>query len=219
MAINGNNPYMKGDIDMEIIKSWLYEHRIMLLMSLIIGLAWLFLHATAIAGGQGGEERHINQVLRLHILAHDDTPQEQALKLAVRDGIWAYMGDVGSRAASLDEARDIVAENLSYIEAAAHRIVQANGGIDHKVKAQLVQNQTFPAMSYAGIVFPQGRYEALQITIGAGEGSNWWCVMFPAMCLMEVTQAQVIETPEIALEEVIVRPRFRLVETWQGMFN
>ena len=204
---------------MEIIKKWLDDNRNMMLLAVITGLAWMFLHATAIAGGQEGEARHINQVLRLHILAHDDTPEEQALKLAVRDGIWTYMGDVGSRAASLEEAREIVAENLIYIEAAARKIVQAYGGIGHEVRAQLTQNQTFPAMSYAGIIFPQGRYEALQITIGAGAGSNWWCVMFPAMCLMEITQAEVIENPDTALQEVIVRPRFRLAEVWHDIFN
>ncbi|MDR2182598.1 MAG: stage II sporulation protein R [Clostridiales bacterium] len=202
---------------MDMIKNWLYEHRIMMLLSVIIGVAWLFLHATAIAGSQDGEARHINQVLRLHILAHDDTPREQALKLAVRDGIWAYMYDVGNRAASLDEAREIVAENLPYIEAAARRIVQSYGGTEHGVTARLAENQAFPAMSYAGIIFPQGRYEALQITIGAGAGSNWWCVMFPAMCLMEVTQAEVVEAPSSGA--TAVRPRFRLAEAWRSIFD
>jgi len=196
---------------MDVIKNWLNDNRTTLLLAVIIGMAWMFLHATAIAAREDGEARHINQVLRLHILAHDDSPQEQALKLAVRDGIWIYMGDVGSRAASLEEAREIVAENLPYIEAAARKILEANGSIDHDVTARLVYDQSFPAMSYAGIIFPKGRYESLQITIGAGAGSNWWCVMFPAMCLMEVTQAEVVEVPQ-ASSDVIIRPRFRLAE-------
>jgi len=204
---------------MEFIRDWLYENRIVMLWAFVFGLAWIFLHATAVAGSQDGEARHVNQVLRLHILAHDDTAQEQALKLAVRDGIWAYMYDVGNRAASLDEAREIVAENLPYIEAAAARIVQAYGDVNHEVTVQLAQNQAFPAMSYAGIIFPQGRYESLQITIGAGNGSNWWCVMFPAMCLMEITQAEVIDSPPATTQEIIVRPRFRLAEAFQGVFN
>jgi stage II sporulation protein R len=199
--------------------NWLDENKIMMLLAIIIGMAWLFLHATAIAGSQSGEARHINRVLRLHILAHDDTPGEQALKFAVRDGIWAYMYDVGGRAANLDEAREIAAEYLPYIEAAARKIVQSHGGADHEIAVRLSQSQTFPAMSYAGIIFPRGRYEALQITIGAGAGSNWWCVMFPAMCLMEITQAEVLEVPRAAPREVIVRPRFRLAEVWQGIFD
>ena len=204
---------------MEMIKNWLDENKVMMLLAVVIGLAWMFLHSTAIAGSQGGEARHVNQVLRLHILAHDDTPDEQALKLAVRDGIWAYMGDVGGRAANLDEAREIIGENLSYIEAAARKIVLTNGNSNHDVTVQLVQNQTFPAMSYAGIIFPQGRYEALQITIGAGAGSNWWCVMFPAMCLMEITQAEPVNPSQTAPQNVTVRPRFRLAEVWQDIFN
>ena len=202
-----------------LLYNWLDENKIMILLAVIIGMAWLFLHSTAIAGSQRGEARHINQVLRLHILAHDDTPAEQALKLAVRDGIWAYMYDVGGRAANLDEAREIVTEYLPYIEAAARRIVQSHDGADHDITARLSQSQAFPAMSYAGIIFPQGRYEALQITIGAGDGSNWWCVMFPAMCLMEITQAETLEVAQTAPQEVIVRPRFRLAEAWQSLFD
>ena len=203
---------------MDIIKIWLEENKITLLLSAIIGIAWLFLHATAVAGSQAGEARHINQVLRLHILAHDDTASEQELKLAVRDAIWAYMYDVGATATNLDEARAIVKENLPYIEAAAHRIMQSAGS-GHDVTVQLVQSQAFPAMSYAGIIFPQGRYEALQITIGGGHGSNWWCVMFPAMCLMEITQAQPLPDTPIAPQDTIVRPRFRLAEVWHGVFE
>ena len=207
----------KGDIVMRMIKGWLDENRIMILTAVIMGMAWMFLYATAVAARESGGERHVNEVLRLHILAHDDTPEEQALKLAVRDGLWAYMYDVGGRATSLDEAREIVAENLPHIEAAAREIVRLQGGADHDVAARLVKDQSFPAMSYAGTIFPQGRYEALQITIGDGLGSNWWCVMFPAMCLMEITQAEVIETPEVV--DVVVRPRFKLAETWKEMFN
>ena len=206
----------KGDVTMDLIKNWLNDHKIMMLLAVIIGVAWIFLHATAIAAREDGEARHVNRVLRLHILAHDDTTDEQALKLAVRDGVWAYMADVGHRAASLYEARAIVGQNLPYIEAAARQIAQKHGA-DHDITVRLVQDQTFPAMSYAGIIFPQGRYEALQITIGAGRGSNWWCVMFPAMCLMEVTQAETIAHD--APREVIVRPRFRLVEVWSGLFD
>ena len=201
---------------MEIIRNWLYEHRIMMLLAVVIGMAWIFLHATAVAVRESGEARHINQVLRLHILAHDDTDEEQALKLAVRDGVWAYMADVGGRATSLEEARATISEYLPYIEAAARKIAQAYGA-QHDITVQLTQNQTFPAMSYAGIIFPQGRYEALQIIIGAGAGTNWWCVMFPAMCLMEITQAETIALE--APEEVIVRPRFRLAEVWQSIFD
>lgn len=184
-----------------------------MLLAVVIGFAWMFLHVTAVAARDDGEMRHINQVLRLHILPHDDSDAEQALKLAVRDGIWYYMSDIGNYATSVEQAREITAQYLPYIEAAARRILNEHDS-EHDVSVQLVQNQNFPAMSYAGIIFPQGRYEALQINIGDGAGGNWWCVMFPAMCLMDVAQAEVVEDTQ--LQEITVRPRFRIAEILQG---
>jgi len=203
---------------MHKIKNWYTENKHILLASVVMGLAWVFLHSISIAARESDQPWFVNQVLRLHIVAHDDTPEEQALKLAVRDGIWPYLDGLTIDAVSMDEALTIVSNNLQDIEAITNYIVQENG-TQHNITVELVQNQHFPAMSYAGIIFPQGQYEALRIVIGDGSGNNWWCVMFPSMCMMDIVQGEVIELPEGANDEIIIRPRFRLAEAWQNMFN
>ena len=203
---------------MNKVKKWYKENRRIIFASVILGLAWTFLHSVSIAAGDRGQPWHVNQVLRLHILAHDNTPEEQALKLAIRNGLWVHVNDMTAYAANLDEARAAIGENLEFIEVTANRIAQQNGA-SHNITAELVQSQSFPAMSYAGIIFPQGRYEALQIIIGDGAGSNWWCVMFPSMCFMEIAMGEVKELPKCAPQEIIVRPRFRLAEIWQNIFD
>ncbi|MCL2377031.1 MAG: stage II sporulation protein R [Defluviitaleaceae bacterium] len=203
---------------MQKAKIWYEENKRIMLTAVILGLAWVFLHSVSIAARENSQPWFVNQVLRLHIVAHGDTPEEQALKLAIRDGIWPYLDGMTIYAANMDEARAIVSENLPYIEAAASRIIQESGA-GHAVTVDLVQNQHFPTMSYGGIIFPQGRYEALQITIGDGAGSNWWCVMFPSMCMMDIARGEVIELPEEASDEIIIRPRFRLAEALQNIFH
>ncbi|MCL2235520.1 MAG: stage II sporulation protein R, partial [Defluviitaleaceae bacterium] len=107
-------------------------------------------------------------------------------------------------------ARAIIAENLHLIEVEAGRV--AGGG---NVQVRLVEGLPFPAMTYAHIFLPQGDYHALQIIIGEGAGENWWCIMFPPMCLMDVTKGQVAELPKEKAEEVILRPRFRIAELFR----
>jgi len=194
-------------------KKWLNDNKIMMLGAVVLGTAWLFLYSTALAADEAPLWQ--NQIIRLHVLAHDDSDEEQALKLAIRDGIWEFVDSLVHGANNADSARAIIAENMHEITATAQKIAIDNGS-NHAISTQLVQNLDFPATSYAGLVFPQGRYEALQIYIGDGSGQNWWCVMFPPMCLIELSQAQVIETGG---DDVAMRPRFKLAEIWQGWFE
>lgn len=193
-------------------KIWFSTNKILLLGAVVLGTAWLFLYSVALSAGQG--PWHHNQVIRLHILAHDNSPEEQELKLAVRDEVWEFVDNLVKSAGNVDEARQIITENLPAITEAAQQTV--NG---HSVAVKFLDNLHFPATSYAGIIFPQGRYTALQIIIGEGGGGNWWCVMFPPMCLMELTQAQVNELSEEQLEQLTIRPRFKIAEVFQNIFN
>ncbi|MCL2397217.1 MAG: stage II sporulation protein R [Defluviitaleaceae bacterium] len=201
---------------MEKAKIWFGENKIILLWAVVVGLAWVFLYSTALAAQDDGLPHH-NHVIRLHILANDDTSAEQELKLAVRDGVWHVVDDMVAGVVNMAAARAIIKDNLCAIEEAARQIINENGS-DHDVSAALLDDLNFPATSYGGIIFPRGHYAALQIAIGQGSGANWWCVMFPPMCLMDITQARVIETPERS-GQLVVRPRFALAEVWQRVRN
>jgi len=197
-------------------KNWFEENKHIVLGAIILGLAWVFLYSVSLAARGSSAPIHHNQVLRLHIVAHSNSPAEQALKLALRDGVWHFMNELVNEASSMHEARSIISENLPAIENIANQIIIENHS-RHDVSANLT-SLNFPVMSYAGIIFPQGRYEALQIVVGSGFGNNWWCVMFPPMCLMEITQAEVVEVLE-ETQDVLVRPRFFLTELWGRLFD
>ena len=129
-----------------------------------------------------GECRQLQgEVLRLHILANSDSPEDQALKLKVRDRILAETGELFNNAEGLSDAEDLARENLDRVEEIARQTL-AEEGCNTPVSAR-VSRLFFDTRAYDGFTMPAGRYNALQITIGEGKGHNWWCVLYPPLCL------------------------------------
>lgn len=120
-----------------------------------------------------------SSVLRLHILADSDSEYDQALKLKVRDGL-LEMGMFGE-ASSLSEAEEIASDRLHDIEEAAESILRENG-CELPVTAELA-DVVFDERTYGEIVMPAGEYRALRVKIGSAQGKNWWCVMYPPLCI------------------------------------
>ena len=120
-----------------------------------------------------------SSVLRLQILANSDSERDQELKIKVRDGLLA--GDYFGAASDLEEAEAIASERLGEIKLAAQRILRENGCGD-TVTAELA-DADFGERTYGDMTMPAGRYRALRIKIGKAEGHNWWCVMYPPLCL------------------------------------
>lgn len=121
------------------------------------------------------------EVLRLHILANSDREEDQALKLAVRDRILADTGGLFNRAESQADAREAAFENLGAVEAAARAALLAEGS-DAPVRAEVVR-MFFDTRVYDGFTMPAGWYDALRVVIGEGAGHNWWCVLYPPLCV------------------------------------
>lgn len=128
------------------------------------------------------------QVLRLHIPANSDSAADQSIKLAVRDYILQQYGELLSECQSLDEAEEKVQQLLPEIENSAALFLSENG-FDYSASAQLV-TMHFTTREYDELILPAGEYRALQITLGSGEGHNWWCVIFPQLCLPCASQTQ-----------------------------
>lgn len=134
-----------------------------------------------------------NDVFRLHILANSDSEEDQALKLKVRNAVLEAGGDIFSEGATAKEAAEKAAKNLElFTETAKETILEA--GYDYNVKCS-VEKTAFDSRTYGTATLPAGEYMALRIEIGAAEGKNWWCVMFPALCLPAVTN-----TDEVLLQ-------------------
>lgn len=133
-------------------------------------------------------------VLRLHVLANSDRAEDQELKLKVRDAVLQEAGAILPENTSLLQAERLLGENLERLAAAGAAVV-AREGYDYPVTAGL-EDVWFPTKEYEDFSLPAGEYRALCIVIGEGDGQNWWCVVFPPLCLAPVTET----VEETALE-------------------
>lgn len=122
-----------------------------------------------------------DEVFRLHILANSDEDYDQQLKLKVRDKVLLYTESLFEKAKSKEEAENLISNNLQDICNTAQKEVTDNG-YDYTVTAQITK-MYFTTRTYESYTLPSGMYDALRITIGSGEGHNWWCVMYPSICI------------------------------------
>ncbi len=126
-------------------------------------------------------DRLRSSMLRLHILADSDSSYDQWLKLKVRDEILRISSDVFGSVRSLEEAEETVSRNLGRLEDAAETVLRRYGCFE-PVSAAL-ETVDFDRRTYGDLTVPAGEYRALRLKIGSAEGHNWWCVMYPAMCI------------------------------------
>lgn len=120
-----------------------------------------------------------DDLIRLHVIANSDSPEDQALKLQVRDRLLLTFGETFREVRSMEEARGIIQANLAALEQTACVEIE-NQGFSYPVEAKL-GIYPFPTRVYGDLVYPAGNYEALRVVIGEGKGANWWCVMFPPL--------------------------------------
>ena len=121
-----------------------------------------------------------DRVVRLHILANSDSEEDQALKLQVRDRVLDRAAEILTESADRAAAERALRAALPELESLAADEI-ALRGYDYPVTAELADT-AFPTREYDGFALPAGRYLALRLVIGAGEGHNWWCVVFPPLC-------------------------------------
>lgn len=121
------------------------------------------------------------KTVRLHVVANSDSEADQAQKLRVRDAVLQTVGDLTADCQSADEARSVISESLEQIEAAAEETL-CREGCDRPVRATL-GIEPFATRYYDTFTLPAGQYPALRVTIGEGRGRNWWCVVFPSLCV------------------------------------
>ena len=132
-----------------------------------------------------------DRVLRLHILANSDSEEDQALKLKVRDRIVTESAGLFDQVTDRESARAVVEKNMAALREAAQDEVYRQG-YSYPVSMELT-HMYFTTRVYGETALPAGYYEALRVTIGAGAGHNWWCVIFPAMCLPVAEESQELD--------------------------
>lgn len=136
--------------------------------------------------------------LRLHVIANSDSKEDQEVKLMVRDRVLEATGEEMRAVQNKDQAKAYIAQHLELIEQEANAVLQEEG-FSYQAKATLGISD-FPDKSYGGVVYPAGKYEALKITLGNGQGQNWWCVVFPPLCLTQADPEEPVEYKSAILE-------------------
>lgn len=155
------------------------------------------------------------EVLRLHIPANSDSDEDQAIKLKLRDALLERFGGELSECGDLRSASALAEEKIPEIERFANDFLSENG-FSYGAKAELVE-MYFTTREYERLILPAGRYTALRVTLGSGEGKNWWCVIFPQLCLPAVSEQ---ENAEQVLEAFgkpqKITPKFAVYEWLLG---
>lgn len=156
-------------------------------------------------------------VLRLHIIANSDSSADQAVKFAVRDAVLRSMQSAFDGADSLEDTLRIARENRRRMQDTANAVLAENGA--EYQAAVTIDREYFNTRAYENVTFPAGCYESVVITLGDGGGKNWWCVMYPAICLPEVEEDSldtVLDDGEMTvIESDRYDVRFKIVEIYQ----
>lgn len=176
------------------------------------------------------QEKIAKEIIRFHVLANSDSTSDQELKMKVKEEVLQKLSTKLEGSNNINETREILLYNLNFIEDITRKVIKEEG-YDYDVSVNIVNTQ-FPQISYGNMTLPEGEYEALQIIIGNGTGQNWWCVMYPMLCFVDVAKGEVsqkdmeemkqkLSTEEYNLifenaEEVNIR--FRSVEWWKNRY-
>lgn len=172
-----------------------------------IGWGWLFYHAfgkTSVPSVRSGE------LLRLHVIANGDSMREQAVKLRVRDAVIRTLANDMEMADDAEEAKRLTLMREDEIVAAARSVLR-EAGEDDTVKVEVGRFE-FPLRMYGDLVVPAGEYEAVRIIIGEGKGQNWWCVLFPPLCMVDAAAAVSTDEPNDKQEEKRIIYRSKVAE-------
>ena len=173
----------------------------------------LSLTTLAALWAQGRQNSLSEKLVRFHVIAVSDDEYEQQLKLRVRDAVLEYISPKLEEAESSTQAREILAAELDNIREAAQTVSEGRG-----VSVTLTR-ENYPTKSYEGFTLPAGEYESLRVILGEGQGHNWWCIVFPPVCL-SAAQADTVEE-QLGEEDFCLisedggyELRFRALELW-----
>ena len=184
---------------------------------ILITLLLIFILISTINYVQATTSNITNEVFRLHVIANSDSKEDQELKYKVRDDVLEYVKTISKNANSKEDVIRIVSRNLESIKQIAENTIK-NGGFDYKVNMN-IGNFSFPTKEYGDISLPSGFYDALKIEIGNASGQNWWCVMFPPLCFVDITTGVVPEDSKETLQENLDTEEYAIISEDNGIMK
>lgn len=165
-------------------------------------------------------------LVRLHVIANSDNIVDQKIKLLVRDEVIKYMAPIFSQAKTASEARELAERYADEIQAVAeHCLNRMHTGYSASVQTGCFN---FPTKAYGRQVFPAGEYQAVRVVLGSGQGKNWWCVLYPPLCFVSITNCVTVERePGITMSQdlkpvhgspVQIKVRFKILDRVKNFF-
>ena len=176
---------------------------------IILAAALLFARQVHLHREENIQAGIAEKIIRFHVIANSDAEADQQLKLQVKEQVVTMLEPLLSEAASKEEARQILTDNLEEIEDTATQTLQ-RAGCDDTVKAGITTCY-FPVKTYGEFTFPDGEYEALRVVIGDGEGKNWWCVMYPRLCFVDSLYSVVPESSKKELQDQLTDEEYEAI--------
>ena len=178
-------------------------------ISIIIVLLTIFIIVSAFSYASAVSNNISDSVFRLHVIANSDSTKDQTLKFIVRDNLINYMNsltkDITSKEAAIQIAKD---HEQDFYRIAKQTISEQ--GYDYDVKVE-IGNSYFPTKNYGDISLPAGYYDALKVEIGSASGQNWWCVMFPPLCFVDMSTGLVPDESKNAIRENLPNEEYALI--------
>lgn len=169
----------------------------------------LYIFISAISYVTAVSEDIASSVFRLHVIANSDSKEDQNLKLKVRDELLKFMNELSKDCSSKEEVMEMAKTYQKDLEKIAQQVITDNG-FHYEVSVE-VGKADFPTKQYGDISLPVGTYDALKVKIGDARGQNWWCVMFPPLCFVDVSTGIVPDSSKEELQESLNGEEFDLI--------
>ena len=177
-----------------------------LILIILLGI-YIFISAFSYVTSVSSELE--DSLFRLHVIANSDSKEDQDLKYIVRDKLIQYMNSISLNANNKEEAMKIAKEHITDFEQIAKQTIIDNG-YDYDVEVE-IGNFSFPTKTYGDISIPAGLYDALRVKIGEASGQNWWCVMFPPLCFVNVSSGIVPDDSKKVLENELSEEEYSII--------
>ena len=179
------------------------------IVSIIIGLAYAYITSKPNNDISTIQQGISHKIIRFHVIANSDSDADQALKLKVKEAVVNYTAELLCNSKSISETEDLLSSHTNDIISIANNVISEND-YDYPVTAEITDTY-FPTKSYGNYTFPPGTYRAFQIKIGEAKGKNWWCVLYPPLCFIDISHGTVNPESEELLKETLTTDEFQAV--------
>lgn len=201
------------------IKTYLKQDTHLIYISIFIGVLITTLITTISHGYSYEMQRDIsNEIIRFHVLANSNSKIDQELKLNVKNSIIEMLAEELDKSTSTEETRILLINNLHNIQQKSQEVIKQYGFNDYSIDVKIAYDY-FPTKIYGDITLPAGKYECLKIEIGEAVGDNWWCVMFPPLCFVDITMEEVPEKDKELLKSSLTEEQYKLIYTERSSIN